>query len=71
MNPQLIVSSLILLAGVIYFTFPYINRRFFQRPVLTIEIEPNKGITMSRRHLGYAPENDFNLPVNRPEVYSY
>lgn len=71
MNPQLIVSSLILLAGIIYFTFPYVNKSFFQRPVLTIEIEPNKGITMSRRHLGYAPENDFSQPVNRPEVYSF
>ena len=69
MTPQIIISSLAVIAGIFYFSFPFINKKFFQRPKLTLEIVQNKGITGGIQHLQYFPE-DINLPVNRPEVVS-
>lgn len=63
-----IISSLILLGGLIYFLYPRYEAHFIRRPKLVVELASKKGITRSSHFIDYCSETDRSQPVNRPGV---
>ncbi|OBY65979.1 hypothetical protein [Polaribacter vadi] len=67
MKIEQIVPLLILIAGLIYFLIPIIRKKFYTRPKLYIEINPNEGITSARYFIAHIPDESIEF-ANDPEA---
>ncbi|WP_163380196.1 hypothetical protein [Cyclobacterium sp. SYSU L10401] len=69
MKLEILFPILILSAGFLYFIIPRISKKYFARPLLFMEINPNEGITMQRRHIARIENSEIKYG-NDPEAES-